>query len=51
MHYSSWGDGKGLAEHSLATSDPDAIADYQRLFEVKWADAIPFDEAEYGTSP
>jgi phosphatidylserine/phosphatidylglycerophosphate/cardiolipin synthase-like enzyme len=51
MRYSSWGDGKGLAEHSLATSDPDAIADYQRLFEVKWADAIPFDEAEYGTSP
>lgn len=50
LHYSAWGD-QGLNEYSLATDNPDAIAEYQALFEDKWAEAIPFDEAEYGTSP
>ena len=50
LHYSSWGSG-GLTEHSLTTDDPDAIAEYKALFETKWAEAIPFAEADYGSSP
>jgi phosphatidylserine/phosphatidylglycerophosphate/cardiolipin synthase-like enzyme len=50
MHYSSWGEG-GLTEYSLATDNPQAIAEYQALFEDKWQEAIPFEEAEFGTSP
>jgi phosphatidylserine/phosphatidylglycerophosphate/cardiolipin synthase-like enzyme len=50
MHYSSWGEG-GLTEYSLATDNPQAIAEYQALFEDKWQEAIPFEEAEYATTP
>lgn len=50
MHYSSWGEG-GLNEYSLATDSADAIAEYKALFETKWQESIPFEEAEYGTSP
>ena len=50
MHYSSWGEG-GLTEYSMATNDPQAIAEYQGLFEAKWQEATPFEEAEFGTSP
>jgi phosphatidylserine/phosphatidylglycerophosphate/cardiolipin synthase-like enzyme len=50
MHYSSWGEG-GLNEYSLTTNHPQAIAEYKALFETKWQEAIPFDEAEYGTTP
>jgi phosphatidylserine/phosphatidylglycerophosphate/cardiolipin synthase-like enzyme len=50
LHYSAWGD-QGLNEYSLATDNPDAIAEYEALFEDKWQDAIPFEEAEYSTSP
>jgi cardiolipin synthase len=50
LHYSAWGD-TGLNEYSLATDNPESIAEYQALFEDKWAEAIPFEEAEYGTSP
>lgn len=50
LHYSAWGE-KGLNEYSLATDDPEAIAEYQALFETKWQQAIPFEEAEFGTSP
>jgi phosphatidylserine/phosphatidylglycerophosphate/cardiolipin synthase-like enzyme len=49
-HYSAWGEG-GLTEYSLTTNDPQAIAEYQALFEAKWQEAIPFEEAEFGTSP
>ena len=50
MHYSSWSD-IGLAEHSLTTNDLDAIAEYQALFESKWQETIPFEEAEFSSSP
>jgi len=50
MHYSSWG-AEGLTEYSLATNTPAAIAEYQALFETKWAEAVPFKEAEFQTSP
>jgi hypothetical protein len=50
MHYSSWGE-DGLTEYSLAVDDPDAIAEFMDLFESKWQDSIPFEEAKYGTSP
>jgi phosphatidylserine/phosphatidylglycerophosphate/cardiolipin synthase-like enzyme len=50
LHYSAWGE-KGLNEYSLATDNPDAVAEYEALFEAKWQDAIPFEEADYATSP
>jgi len=50
LHYSAWGE-KGLTEYSVSTDDLDAIAEYIALFEHKWQDAIPFEEAKYGTSP
>jgi len=50
MHYSSWGS-HALTEHSLATDDAAAIAEYQSLFEAKWAEATPFEETECGSSP
>ncbi len=50
MHYSSWGE-KGLTEYALATNAPEAIEEYQALFETKWAEAIPFEDAEFSTSP
>jgi phosphatidylserine/phosphatidylglycerophosphate/cardiolipin synthase-like enzyme len=50
MHYSSWGE-RGLNEFSVSTDDPEAIAEYQALFETKWENSTPFEEAEFGTSP
>lgn len=50
MHYSAWGVG-GLTEHSLTTNAPVAIDEYKTMFETKWEAAIPFEEAEYGSSP
>ena len=50
MHYSSWGEG-GLNEYSIATDDPQAIDEYKALFETKWQQSTPFEEAEFGTSP
>jgi cardiolipin synthase len=50
MHYSSWGE-NALTEYGLTTDDPAAIQEYQALFETKWQEAVPFEEAKYGTSP
>ena len=50
MHYSSFGP-NGLAEYIVSTDSPQAIGEYQKLFETKWAQSIPFTEAEYATSP
>lgn len=50
MHYSSWGE-NGLTEFVLATDDPQAVAEFKALYETKWAEAIPYDEAVYATSP
>ncbi len=50
MHYSSWGE-NGLAEYALVTNNPAAIEEYQALFATKWAEAIPFEEAEFSLSP
>ncbi len=36
FHYSAYGQGEGLSEYSLGTSDRKAIEDYQRLFEYQW---------------
>ncbi len=49
-HYSAWGE-RGLNEYSLATNSSQATAEYKALFETKWQQSTPFDEAEYGTSP
>ncbi len=50
LHYSSWGD-MGLNEYSLSSDDSKAISEYKTMFEEKWAEAIPFEEAEYTTTP
>jgi phosphatidylserine/phosphatidylglycerophosphate/cardiolipin synthase-like enzyme len=50
MHYSAWGE-RGLNEYSLATDDPQAIAEYQDFFEAKWQQSTPFEEVEYAQSP
>jgi hypothetical protein len=48
--YSAWGKGGGLGENNITTSDPDAIAEYKALFETKWQEAVPVQDAEYGGS-
>jgi phosphatidylserine/phosphatidylglycerophosphate/cardiolipin synthase-like enzyme len=50
MHYSSWGE-SGLTEYSLVTNAPEAIEEYQALFETKWMQATPFEEAQFSSSP
>jgi phosphatidylserine/phosphatidylglycerophosphate/cardiolipin synthase-like enzyme len=50
MHYSAWGEGS-LTEHSLTSNDPKAIDEYKALFESKWKNAVPFEEAQFSTSP
>jgi phosphatidylserine/phosphatidylglycerophosphate/cardiolipin synthase-like enzyme len=49
FQYSAWGKGGGLGENMITTSDPEAIAEFKALFETKWQEAVPVDEAEYGT--
>ncbi len=51
MHYSSWGEGSGLNEYSIATDDPLAIEEYNALYETKWQQSTPFEEADYSTTP
>ena len=51
LHYSAWGEGGGLNEYSISTNDPEAIAEFNAHFESKWEIAIPFEEAQFGTSP
>ena len=46
--YSAWGEGGGLGENNMTTSDPAAIAEYKAMFEAKWKEAIPVQDAEYG---
>jgi cardiolipin synthase len=41
FHYSAWGEKGGLAEYNLGTDNPDAIADYQDVFEYHWQRAVP----------
>lgn len=48
--YSAWGKGGGLGENNITTSDPDAIAEYKALFETKWEESIPVQDAEYGST-
>lgn len=50
MHYSSFGP-NALAEYIVSTDSPQAISEYQKLYEVKWAESTPFAEAKFGTSP
>jgi phosphatidylserine/phosphatidylglycerophosphate/cardiolipin synthase-like enzyme len=50
MHYSAWGEG-ALTEYSLTTNDPAAIDEFNALFEYEWQQAVPFEDAKFGTSP
>ena len=49
FHYSSFGPG-GLLEFVAATESPEAIQSYQEMFEYYWQQAIPADEAVWGTT-
>lgn len=42
FHYSAYGEA-GLAEYSLATEDPLAIAEYKRMFDYYWDLATPVE--------
>jgi len=44
FHYSAWGD-NGLTEFSLATDSPEALEEYNKLFEYHWERAIPINPA------
>jgi cardiolipin synthase len=39
LHYSAFGGG-ALTEYSLGVTDPQAIEDYQRMFDYMWDRAI-----------
>jgi phosphatidylserine/phosphatidylglycerophosphate/cardiolipin synthase-like enzyme len=46
LHYSSWGE-RGLLEYGVATDDPEAIDQYQRMFDFYWEQANPIEEADW----
>ena len=45
-HWSAFGEDRGLAEYSLGTSDPEAIAEFQRFFEYHWGNTPPVPEID-----
>jgi hypothetical protein len=50
--YSAWGKGGGLGENDITTDDPGAIAEYKALFETKWQEAVPVQDADNaGSTP
>jgi phosphatidylserine/phosphatidylglycerophosphate/cardiolipin synthase-like enzyme len=49
FHYSSFSDG-GLLEFVAATDSDEAIQSYKEMFEYYWAQAIPAEEAVWGTT-
>ena len=40
-HWSAFGEERGLAEYSVGTSDPEAIAEFQRFFDFYWDSTLP----------
>jgi len=36
LHHSAFGEGTGLSEYNIGTSDPDAIEQFQKMFEYFW---------------
>lgn len=45
FHYSAWGSHYfGLTEFNIGTDDPQAIEDFQKTFEYRWANSIPAAE-------
>ena len=49
FHYSSFSAG-GLLEYVVATNSPEAIQEYQQMFDFYWEQGIPPDEADWGTT-
>jgi phosphatidylserine/phosphatidylglycerophosphate/cardiolipin synthase-like enzyme len=45
-HWSAFGENSGLAEYSLGTSDPKAIAEFQRFFDYHWGNTAPMPGIE-----
>jgi len=43
FHYSAFGEGVGLTEYSLGVSDPQAIEDFERVFEYYWEQATKME--------
>lgn len=48
LHYSSFGEG-GLLEFNAATTAPEAIETYQKMFDYYWQRAIPAQDARWGS--
>ena len=46
-HWSSYGEGRGLAECSLGTSAPEAVAEFQMFFDYHWNNSSPIPEMDY----
>lgn len=45
FHYSAWGSHYfSLTEFNIGTDDPQAIEDFQDIFEYRWANSIPAEE-------
>lgn len=42
LHHSAFGEGGGLSEYNIGTSDPDAIEQFQKMFEYFWERGAPF---------
>jgi cardiolipin synthase A/B len=47
FHYRAWGKGGELGENMIITNDPHAIAEYKAMFEYKWQEADPIEEANW----
>ncbi|MFA9406229.1 MAG: phospholipase D-like domain-containing protein [Anaerolineales bacterium] len=42
LHHSAFGEGTGLSEYNIGTSDPDAIVQFQKMFDYFWERGAPF---------
>ncbi len=49
FHYSSRGE-RGLNEYGVATDDPEAIVQYQKMFEYFWEQTISVEEADWANA-
>ncbi|HUM70231.1 MAG TPA: phospholipase D-like domain-containing protein, partial [Chloroflexota bacterium] len=52
FHYSAWGSHYfSLTEFNIGTDDPQAIEDFEKTFEYRWANSIPAEELMEGLRP
>ena len=43
FHYSAFEQNGGLTEYTVATNNPDAISEFEAMFEFHWEQAVPVD--------